>query len=138
MTRPATSCGNAQNVANNIRGAEAECAGACRPAARLGPRGVRRAHVRTADQRSRSRACISAGGVGLLVVVPEQVEDAVDHQPEQLVIEIVVPLRGLARRHADRDHDVAEQAAAVLGVGALDERERQHVRRPLAPPATRD
>ena len=63
------------------------------------------------------------------MVVAEQVQHAVDQQLRELVVERTARAARLARGLLDVDHDVAEQRAAVLAVGALDEREREHVGR---------
>src|SRR5262245_45315039 len=69
---------------------------------------------------------------GAHVVVADQVERAVDEQAGHLVVEAAAAGAGLARGRLEADHDVAEERTAPLGVESLGEREREHVRRPVA------
>jgi hypothetical protein len=67
---------------------------------------------------------------GALVVVPQQVEHAVDQKPRHLVVEPAPRRARLAGGDLHADHHVAQQRAAMPRPPPLPEREGEHVGRP--------
>lgn len=55
-----------------------------------------------------------------LVIIPEEVEDAVNHQAGDLTIETVAPLRRLAAGRLGRNHDVPQEGRRATGLGGFD------------------
>ncbi len=111
-----TGCGNARNVSRRPRG----------------ERSQRHGISATACQSARSSRLHPARLAARLVVVAEQVQHAVDQQAQRARRRACRARARLARGDVDADHHVAEQRAAVRGVRALEQREREHVGRARA------